>query len=89
MSYEKMNYIDFIELSIKKLRRPNTKGIHSVFSGFNEAFRDYYNEDPIEVTRTLYSEGKIELQFRKGGVMIYLPGDAPPRKSPLDQILKD
>ena len=81
-----MDYMDFIKLSIVKLGRDKSKGIHSVFSGFNEAFREYYNEDPVEVTRRLAKEGKIELQFRRGGAMIYLSGDGPPKRNPLDQV---
>jgi len=86
MNEDKMDYVDFIKLSITKLGRQDSKGIHSVFSGFNEAFREYYNEDPVQVTRMLAQEGKIELQFRRGGAMIYLPGEGPPKRNPLDKV---
>jgi len=89
MSSEKISYEDFFKLSIKKLRTSKSKGIHSVYSGFNDAFREYYEEDPVEVTRELARQGKIEIQPRKGGVMMYLPGESPPKKSPLDQMLSD
>lgn len=89
---EKMIYKDFFERAIKKLRDPSkSKGIHSVFSGFNQAFRDYYGEDPIEVTQMLVREGKIELKPVKGGVMLYLPGDGPnfAKKDVLNIILDE
>src|SRR4030043_1171415 len=70
-----------------------TKCIHSVYSGFNEAFREYFKEDPIKVTQELARDGKIVLRPVKGGVMIYLPGEAPTRaesgKAVLAKILKE
>lgn len=89
MTKDKMSYMQFITLAIDKLSVINSKGIHTVFSGFNEAFREYYNEDPVEVTQMLSNEGKIELQYRRGGPMIYLAGDAPPRKSNLQKMLAE
>lgn len=70
---------EFVIEGIKKLRREPYKGINSVFSGLNEAFRKHFNEDPIELTTKMASEGKIEILPLKGGkgVMIYLPGDGP------------
>lgn len=70
---------EFIIEGIKKLRKEPYKGINSVFSGLNEAFRKHFNRDPIELTTKMTSEGKIELLPLKGGkgVMIYLPGDGP------------
>jgi hypothetical protein len=70
---------EFIIEGIKKLRKEPYKGINSVFSGLNEAFRKHFNRDPIELTTKMASEGKIEILPLKGGkgVMIYLPGDGP------------
>jgi len=70
---------EFIIEGIKKLRKEPYKGINSVFSGLNEAFRKHFNRDPIELTTKMASEGKIEILPFKGGkgVMIYLPGDGP------------
>lgn len=45
--------------AIKKLRKEPYKGIHSVYSGFNQAFREYFNKDPVEVTTSLAQESKI------------------------------
>jgi hypothetical protein len=79
----------FVIEGIKKLRREPYKGIHSVFSGFNDAFRKHFNKDPIEVTSKLASEGKIEIiPLRSGkGVMLYLPGEGP-RGRKTDEALK-
>jgi hypothetical protein len=48
---------EFVTEGIKKLRREPYKGIHSVFSGFNDAFRKHFNKDPIEWTTKMASEG--------------------------------
>jgi len=81
---KKLNYEDFYKAAILRLRDTSkSKGIHSVFSGFNGAFREYFGEDPVKVTQELNSQGKIEVRPAKRGVMIYLPGEAPTSKSAL------
>lgn len=89
----KLDYEEFFKLAIIRLRNTSKSlGIHSVYTGFNQAFREYFGEDPIKVTQELASQGKIEIRPVKGGVMIYLPGNAPKKpdsgKSVLDKILK-
>ena len=80
---------EFVIEGIKKLRKEPYKGIHSVYSGFNDAFRKHFNKDPIEVTSKLASEGKVEIiPLRSGkGVMLYLPGEGP-RGRKTDEALK-
>jgi len=74
---KKLSYEEFVKKSILKLRTKNYKGIHSVYSGFNEAFRRYYDGvNPVEVTNRLAKKGKIVIRPVKGGVMLYLPDDA-------------
>ena len=88
----KLSEYDFLVKAIKKLRKRPYKGIHSVYSGFNQAFRDYFNKDPVEVTTKLAKEGKIVLRPVRGGVTLYLPEDAPEAmsgKSALDKILEE
>lgn len=90
----KYNHEEFFKLAIVRLRNTSkSSGIHTVYSGFNQAFREYFKEDPIKVTQELASDGKIELRPVKGGVMIYLPGEAPQRvdsgKKVLSKILKE
>ena len=74
----KLSHEEFVRLAIVKLRLEHYKGIHSVYSGFNEAFKSYFEGvNPIDVTGALASEGKIGLRPVKGGVMLYLPGEGP------------
>ncbi len=72
---------EFVIQAIKKLRKEPYRGIHSVYSGFNEAFRKYFGTNPVEATSRLAAEGKIETRPFKGGVMLFLPGEAPKRPS--------
>lgn len=76
---------EFVFRAIKKLRG-KYKGIHTVYSGFNEAFRDYFGTDPIETTQRLLREGKISIRPAKGGVLIFLPEDL--TISPTDTLSK-
>ena len=86
---EKMNHEEFIRKAIVSLRKEGYKGIHTVYSGFNEAFKKYFEgENPIETTTQLASEGKVVIRPVKGGVMLYLPEDAPQSKSSADEALK-
>ena len=86
----KMSEYEFVARAIKKLKKPPYKGIHSVYSGFNQAFREYFSKDPVKATTTLAQEGKIVTRPVKGGVMIYLPEDAPTQpKGVLDKILEE
>jgi len=77
----KLNEEEFVLQAIKKLRKEPFRGIHSVYSGFNEAFRKYFGTNPVEATSRLATEGKIETRLFKGGVMLFLPGEAPKRPS--------
>ena len=79
---------EFVYRAIKRLRKPPYRGIHSVFSGFNQAFKEHFGKNPIEVTQKLAGEGKIVTRPVKGGVMLYLPEDAPQaQKGVLEKIL--
>jgi hypothetical protein len=75
---ERLTPEEFVTQAIVTLRTGEYKGIHARFSGFNDAFRQYFpNQDPIEVTRALAEAGKIVIRPARGGVVLYLPGDAP------------
>jgi hypothetical protein len=78
---------EFVIQAIKKLRKDPYRGIHSVYSGFNEAFRKYFGTNPIEATTRLVAEGKIETRPFKGGVMLFLPGEAP-KRPPVEEIIR-
>ncbi len=85
---EKLSHEEFVKKAIVSLRKEGYKGVHSVYSGFNEAFKKYFDgENPVEVTNGLAREGKIVIRPVKGGVMLYLPEDAP-GGSDADQTLK-
>src|SRR4030042_1521388 len=84
---KKLTEEEFVLQAIKKLRKEPFRGIHSVYSGFNEAFRRYFGTNPVEVTSRLAAEGKIETRPFKGGAMIFLPGEAPKRPS-ADEIIE-
>jgi len=77
----KLTEEEFVLQAIKKLRKEPFRGIHSVYSGFNEAFRKYFGTNPVEATSTLAAEGKIETRPFKGGAMLFFPGEAPKRPS--------
>ncbi len=85
---EKLTQAEFVKKAIVSLRKNPYKGIHSVYSGFNEAFRSYFNEDPIKWTNQLSAEGVIEIRPARGGVMLYLPGEAPVRSTGKDVLKK-
>lgn len=85
---EKVSYEEFIRRAITSLRKEPYKGIHSVYSGFNQAFKKYYGVDPVEVTNKLASEGKLVIKPVRGGVMLYLPEDVPGGTNNPDDVLK-
>ena len=77
-----LSYKDFTLRAIDRLRKPPARGIHTVWSGFNQAAVAYYAEfgqkvNPIDIVQGLVKEGSIALKPTKGGVMIYAPTDAP------------
>ncbi|TAN42667.1 MAG: hypothetical protein EPN25_02680 [Nitrospirae bacterium] len=85
---QKLSQEEFVKKAIVSLRKEGFKGIHTVYSGFNEAFKKYFEgENPIDATNKLATEGKIVIRPVKGGVMLYLPEDAP-GASGADQTLK-
>lgn len=86
---EKLSHEEFVKKAIVSLRQEGYKGIHSVYSGFNNAFKKYFDgENPVEVTNRLAKEGKIAVRPVKGGVMLYLPEDAPAARDLGDDALK-
>lgn len=86
---EKMNHEDFVKKAIVSLRKEGYKGIHTVYSGFNTAFKKYFEgENPVEATNKLAEKGKVVIRPVKGGVMLYLPSDAPMAKDIGSEALK-
>ncbi|KKM93679.1 hypothetical protein LCGC14_1205880 [marine sediment metagenome] len=67
-----------------------SKGMHAVFSGFNESLREYYGFDQaqgIAAMNELVKAGKLVSIPRIKGPMLYLPGDAPSSKLTVKAIL--
>ncbi len=86
---EKLSHEEFVKKAIVSLRKEGYKGIHTVYSGFNTAFKKYFdNENPVEATNKLAKDGKIVIRPVKGGVMLYLPEDAPAGRDIGDDALK-
>lgn len=86
---QKLTHEEFVKRAIVSLRKEPYKGIHSVYSGFNQAFKKYFDgEDPVEVTNKLAKEGKIVIRPAKGGVVLYLVEDAPQSGGSADETLR-
>jgi hypothetical protein len=85
---EKLTQAEFVKKAIVTLRKEPYKGIHTIYSGFNDAFRSYFNDDPIKWTTQLANEGVIVIRPVRGGVMIYLPEDAPAGRTSAKDTLK-
>ena len=52
-------------------------GIHVVFSGMNQGFRDLFGCESTDTVDAMDLTGQIEKRGAKGGPMIYLPGEKP------------
>ena len=67
---------EFVLKAIETLRVPPYRGIHSVYSRFNEVFREYFPTlNPIDVIKQLANTGKIRILPVRGGVMLYKAED--------------
>lgn len=67
----------FTTKAIETLRSGKFLGIHSVYSGFNAAFRQYFGTDPVAAVRLLEEKRVIMVHPSKGGVIIYKSSEAP------------
>jgi hypothetical protein len=64
--------------AIQTLRKPPHKGIHSVFSGFNAAFREYFPDlDPVQTVIELAEKEIIVSRRTRGGALLYIPEETP------------
>jgi hypothetical protein len=85
----KLSHEEFVKKAVVSLRKEGYKGIHTVYSGFNDAFKKYFEgESPIDATNKLAHEGKIVIRPVKGGVMLYLPEESPAAASSASEALK-
>ena len=74
-SGSRLKFKEFVERAIRTLRNPKYKGIHVVYSGFNQAFRQYYKKEPRPVLDKLAAEGLIVVRPARGGAIIMLASD--------------
>jgi hypothetical protein len=72
---EKLAEAEFTRRAIVAGRKAGWKGLHTVYGGYNQAFREYYGSDPIVAVNRMVTAGVIESHYAKGGAMIYLPGE--------------
>ena len=77
-SCTQVTHLEFTLLAIKNLpKKGGHKGIHTVFSGFNAAFREHFKEDPVTIINNLVKAGNITMHPARGGVIIYDTRDRP------------
>jgi hypothetical protein len=75
---QRLTHEEFVRVAIPALRNEKYgKGLHVVYGNFNAAFREYFGTEPREAIDALEAAGKIVKRGARGGVMIYLPEDAP------------
>lgn len=73
---KKLTPTEFILKAIRDLRSPGYRGIHTVFSGFNEAFRAHFpGLDPVKTTKRLFKAGVITLKHVRGGAYITISSE--------------
>ena len=76
---EKLSKWEFTERAILLNQSESNgkyKGLHTKISGFNEAFRIYFDgDDPIEFQQEMVTAGKLVSAARRKGYVIYFPKD--------------
>jgi len=76
----KLTTEEFVLLAIDKLKQDGRETVHTVFSGFNKAFREYFDgQDPVEEVKVLAKAGKISYRLCRGGAIIACPGVIKPQ----------
>ena len=77
-SQGKLGKEEFVKTAILRLRKGQSKGIHTVYSKFNDCFRTYFEgDDPVKAITALVKQGKFEGHMTKGGYMLYIKGEMP------------
>lgn len=77
----------FVLLAIDTLKGEGKEGIHTVFSGFNEAFRAHFaGVDPVKVVDLLVKQGVLEGHPSKKGYTMYPKGKMPTQASKKGEI---
>lgn len=86
-SEHKLAPTEFVLRAIEKLRG-NYRGIHVVYSGFNQAFRSYYGYDARETVDKMAQDKLIDIKPAKGGAMLY-PYDPDYVSDKTQQVIAD
>src|SRR5439155_19200469 len=64
-------------------------GLHTVYSGFNQAFRASYPKlDPVAFTQALAAKGKIGVRIVRGGAMLFLSGELKDRSARFTEAIR-
>lgn len=74
---QETEYMGFIT-SAYEINKAESKyvGMHTVWSGFNEAFRiKFPGVNPVDVTKALVLKGSIRSRGASGGAVIYMGED--------------
>lgn len=78
---------DFVIQAINANRTEERKGLHTVFTGFNSLFRQKFEGvNPIEVTKQMEAKKLIDIRPSRGGVVLYLIGDAPEKRDKAHEL---
>lgn len=88
---DKLTVEQFVLRAIEKLAEDGRPTIHTVFSGFNSAFRDYFKGeglDPIDEVQKLKEAGTIDFRFARGGAAIGKPGSIAKKMDATDALKK-
>ena len=83
-----MTLQEFTTRAITRLRKPPHKGIHTVYQGLNEAIREFFGVEPVPALQELVDQGKFVVKPTRGGVLIYLPQDAPAARNKAAEVIK-
>jgi len=78
---------EFVRRAVERLRKGTARSIHTVYSGFNSAWREYYGTDPIDGVKALEKAGVCVTHPTKGGARLYLAEDAPRRRATPEEVV--
>ena len=78
---------EFVRRAVLRLRKGTAKSIHTVYSGFNAAWREYYGTDPVAGIKALEKKGVCVTHPVKGGARLYLAEDAPKRRPTPEEVV--
>lgn len=78
---------EFVRRAVTRLRKGKARSIHTVYSGFNSAWREYYGTDPVSGVEALVKAGICVTHPTRGGARLYLAEDAPSRKATPEEVI--